>query len=597
MNQPSLNLSSLYNRLFTFGSFSRVLVQYIISYLIFSVILMFFAGFNAPLAIYLIPLGYLLIDVIVMSIFFKDRDYKIFDLRRSLGKYLFIIPISTIFAIAVMVVSSVINFQINYLVPIYVFHGSTVFIDTIVSIPMLRSGFVKSIVITSLKIVFMLFIFNILDALRQTYLSIMILTIISASLPSLVYAAIYLRGRKILKASPFELLRGYIDTWLLDNPSSLEKELSSKSLNYKSKTYLLIFPEFLTNPVAIIVPYIHFGPFKNVGSSDFPYVAAKFFYLNKSVNAAVLHAPSTHEHDLPSKADVYNYLNYLSTFEDPYVCNKISNIVSLEKEGAIAHGIRICDYVLIFLEYKEMEDIPPHVIRHIDEYAKERGFKSAIVVDCHNSLSKKDYILPDVAVELLIELGMDVVDKLRREDLHLFRVGFSKVFPPGVSKYDGLGSNGITVIYFETFTASNALIIIDSNNIFPSLKDRIMNLVLDSGVDRSIIMSTDTHEVAALEVIEGGYKILGEEGIDLDSFIEYIRMALNEARSSLVKSDIHVYEKDVSVKILGYNLLDKLSKFSMWASILFSRWFLLGYLFTLFMAVILSHIIYVSIPM
>ncbi len=594
MSESSLALSSLYNRLFTFGSLQRVAALYIIFYTLYTAVLYALLGIRLPLLIAsLIPLTYLLIDLMFFR-FFGNRDAEIFDIRRTLGKYLFILPVSSASISAYLLIAFLLGFAIQEYVVLGVVLASTVFIDSSVMYPMLESGTKKSIFLSTVKILMTSLSAMTWGASPSSLLYITISSVSAFVIPQILYMYIDRVGGRVLGASPFGFLRAYISTWLLDDPEDLEQQLKKNALQYKVKAYSIVFPESPDLPTGIIIPYIHYGPFKNVGSSDFPYQAASYFYMNKSMNTAVVHTPTTHELDLASREDVYVLLNAIAKFRNPSICGKISNIISVEKNSARALGIRLCDYVIIFLEYLEMEDIPSKVAVEIDKYARDRGFKAAIVVDCHNSLSRKDYILPAEAVDELIDVGLEAVDILKREDQHLFKVGFAKCIPEGVSRYSGLGSNGISVLYFETLVEKNAIIIIDSNNLDRTLKQRLESLIESMGIYNYVILTTDTHEVAALELVPGGYRILGEDPAISEKVVEALSQCIGEAMEKSVKSEAHIYFEEASVKILGYNLLDKLSKVSLWASNLFRKWFVMGYVLTVFISILLPHIIYLK---
>ncbi len=436
-----------------------------------------------------------------------------------------------------------------------------IFIDLLVYVPLLSKGFIKGAIIDLVKIGVTFLILSIFH-IKFNVLNIALL-IYSISVVIIFYTLIISLKDPILKKNLLEYLRGYVDSWLLDDPRRLDKLLEESSVEYTTKINYLVFPNTNPKPLMLLIPYIHFGPFKNIGSSSFPYTSSSYFNLRKNISAVVFHTPSSHELDLASNEQAYKILNTAVNFQKPIICNKISDIVR-EKEGkATVYGIRLCNAVMLFLEYEEMEDVPHIVINKLEKYARTVGFSQLFIIDCHNSLVDKSLILSEKAVNELIIASMKVLDRLKNVDQSYFKIGYIKIKPENISPTEGLGSSGISILYYETINKSNCIVVFDSNNLSPKLREEVINTLKNEGIDNLIIATTDTHEVTALEIIKGGYRILGEDESTNKIIVNNIKTGFAYVKKQISNSDVHIYSNQTPVKILGYDLLDKLGIISL----------------------------------
>ncbi len=543
------------------------------------------------LTIFLYPLLLLLVDLVLIQVVFGRRDRHIFSPRRLMGKYLFILlPSSAVLWIYYLIlgfspqVRSIIS-----IIPVAVVLYSKLFIDAVIYFPMLKNGLAKQWATALIVVLLTYLLLGFVDIGLLS--SVLVGAAIVSAIPNIFYGYLEARGRPILGESPFGYLRAYIDSWMLGDSSYMEELLEKSSVDYKVRVHMLIFSESRPNPLALLLPHLHFGPFKDIGSSAFPKIASEYLYLTKSLETGVFHTPSSHELDLPSKREVERMLGELLSLSGAELCNKISNMVVEEFGDSRVYGLRICNNLLLFIEYEEMEDIPIDISRDLVSYARSRGFKDVLVVDCHNSLSNKRYIMDEEALEEVLVAGKKVIDRLKFEPLHRFKVGYFKVYPGGLSVRDGLGSNGILAIYLETIEESSAVIVIDSNNMVKGLGKEIAKAVRGLGIDTVVVATTDTHEVAALELVEGGYKLLGEDPRLWRLIIDSCVMAVDMARRNARPAGIETMSREVGVKVLGYDLLERLSRVSVYSARLFKPFFVSGYTIALFMSIFLPHIV------
>ena len=569
MSEITHKYISLYEKLFTFGSFSRVIFTYSLFYLVY-LFLSYVKVYRVErielfILFSILPLYSTFLDYILMQLVVRGRDSQILSLRRIFGKHYIFLMVS----IGFLVLSILFSIFISPIVSLYDFFALLsimVFGDLLVFIPILYNGFIKSYLIVIIKIIPAILVVSTLSSNGFPLYNLIPLLIAAVSV-SIFY--IYVNGLSrrsgSVKGPLLEYLKGYIDSWMLDDPRYLDMLLEAGSVDIETKVDIIVFPDSYPSPSILLIPYFHFGPFKNIGSSSFPAIASSFMYSQKRLNATVFHSPSTHELDISSNEEVLKIIDRFGEFMNPTICNKISNIIKVSHGDATAYGFRFCKSAIIFLEYKEMEDIPYQVIQEIEKYAQEKGFENVSVIDCHNSLVNKSLVLTPEAISEIVMAAKNLIDRLKREDLSMYKVANEKVIPPSVTTLDGLGSNGISIVYYETLSASNCIITIDSNNLSPNLKKKIEGLMDRMSIDKYVVCTTDTHEVTALDLVEGGYHVLGEDEKTSHEIVRSIELALRNIRDKLRPSDIHFYRFSITTKVLGYDLIEKLGELSLLA--------------------------------
>ncbi len=596
MSEVTHKYIHLYEKLFTFGSLNKVISTYLLLYSIY-LLLTFAKIYNNQLLIIFatasfLPLYSTLLDYILIKYVIRGRDLQIFSLRRLLGKHYLFFLISILY-LTLSLILELFSSVSNPVYDTFVLTSIMVFGDLLVFIPILYNGFTKSYLLVTIKAIpIILVTLGFSKILPSAYNFIpLIIAVISISLFYIYVNSLSRRSRSV-KGPLLEYLKGYLDSWMLDEPSYLDRLLEEGSIDIKTKVDAIVFPDVYPSPLILLIPYFHFGPFKNIGSSSFPAVASSYMYSEKKLNATIFHTPSTHELDISSNNEVIKLLERIGDFKEPDICNKISNIVKVSYGDATAYGFKFCRNAVIFLEYKEMEDIPHQIIQEIEKYAKEKGFENISIIDCHNSLVNKSLVLTPEAINEIVMAAKNLIDQLKRESLSIYKIANEKIIPPSITTLDGLGSNGISITYFETMTAVNCIITIDSNNLSPNLKKRVEELLKRKNIDRFVICTTDTHEVTALDLVEGGYRVLGEDESVSQEIIRNIELSLNKVRDNLRSSDIHFYRFMVTTKVLGYDLIDKLGELSLSAFKMFKAFISFGIPIFLFVLITVPFLMF-----
>ena len=568
MSSVTDQLASYYRKLFTLGSLKRNIFIFLGLY---SLIIIITYALSIPsythgltlsplYIIWVLPIASLAVDYLVMTN--NERDKRLYTVRRLLALNnvfnIFLIAGLSIFAPLLAMSSSylpvicfIFSAALGYKLIILYSTSESKKIFIILDLLSLTLIFITSIILTHN---FDFFSISILDIYLSIYLS----------LATLALATFYLGyvdriSKKVTGVSVYSYLKGFIDSWVINDPTFLESLISPNSINVKSEVDYIVYPDLPAFPLLILAPYFHFGPFKNVGSSDFPSIASKYFFNTKGMETMVFHTPSTHSLDIPNKNEVKKILNTIDDFKNPYIANTMSNVLTLKSSLSTVHLVRLDNVALIFLEADEMEDVPPNVIREIRSEAKKLGYKHVVVIDSHNALTRIRYRLSDELVNDMVALAKRALREGLDLDTYPFKANFTKINLPGITVKNGLGSSGVSIFAWETLTSKNILINFDSNNLAPQLRNAITSMVTEEFGAKVIVTSNDTHEVSAVPLNIRGYNILGEKREDIKVILHYVKTGILKCMESLKETDILIYNKEFNVDVIGMDALEKLN--------------------------------------
>ncbi|MBS7611621.1 DUF2070 family protein [Candidatus Bathyarchaeota archaeon] len=366
--------------------------------------------------------------------------------------------------------------------------------------------------------------------------------------------------RPIIGFSGLMLFRAFLANWMENLDGPIENVLEELGVESEHSIDLLIF-KTSNRRTAVIVPYIHPGPFKNVGSSLLPWSIQVFTEKEFKCEAvAVPHGISTHIYNLTSKKYISKILDALSSLKLEF------NISEASKPIRVYHGDAqaICQsfdrtaFLVLTLAPNPMEDIPPKVKTILKDYGRFLGFESVMVVDAHNSFSWDIHSMSDETLQALIEAGKTALCMASKAEFNRFKIGFSKKHMHGYDVKDGIGPGGIVLHLFMVENSLYAYVTVDGNNMVSGLREKIIQNLKEMGVSEAEVFTTDTHMVNAV-VLDRGYHPIGE-AIDEKSIIQAVLDAFKEAYSRLEWASAYYGETTVrDLKVLGDGL-SKLTK-------------------------------------
>jgi putative membrane protein len=339
-------------------------------------------------------------------------------------------------------------------------------------------------------------------------------------------------GKTAYSLPALPLFRAFILNWVDNQNAPLEKYLEEMGEDADIAVTLLKF-DASKPKAAIIVPQVHPGPFKNIGSSLLPSLLKREVEKESGANVCVPLGLLGHELDLASQTQNYKIIaqTIASAKFEPQAA-LASSLVRVKEGDATASCQIFGDtaFLSFTLAPKTTEDLPQELGRIVAEEAKKLGLQNAVVVNCHNCLTS--IVDTDEHLDELQRVASRCLQDAVALPAKQFSVGSYTVFPTEFSLKAGMGAGGITVIIVQEEKQKTAYIIIDGNNMAPGLREKILDNLRGLGFDICEVYTTDTHAVTASVTGRQGYHPVGEV-MDNTLLIQYIVEAAKKAEANL----------------------------------------------------------------
>lgn len=351
--------------------------------------------------------------------------------------------------------------------------------------------------------------------------------------------------RKSFGVSSTDAFSMFIAQWLYHN-----KDLEEALENVGSKARVLLsFMAFERSKdrIFFVVPCIHFGPFGNLGGSEFSNLVAK--ELDKKYNSTtfVFHGTATHDLNPVSSSELNKVVNTCERCikEAKYVRAEVYLAKGREEECR-ADVLRINDCAFIGLSRapETTEDINFGLGLAMMAEA-EKNAKIAIVADQHNAETGEI-----TTFEPGSKVGFDYTQAIiqavtaKKTKSNKLMIGISK----RAVDLPFIGSAGIKTAVFST-NPEYVLILVDANGIAPQFQERIISEIQKLGKEYNKewsvgVYTTDTHEI---NIIRGGLNPIKEEGL----LLEEIKIGVVEAMLDLSEAKFFATKKWFDINTLG----------------------------------------------
>jgi putative membrane protein len=371
-------------------------------------------------------------------------------------------------------------------------------------------------------------------------------------------------GELAIGIGAINLFKGFLANWLENKTYPLEKHFEKLGSTSDVSIAVLAFGKKESIKALMVVPEIHPGPFRNLGSSNIPYTIQKTLEEKFNAITMVPHGISGHERDLASQQQCDKVLKEIMNLADFSVfSSKATKMIRAEVGFGKATCQMFGDLALVTITCApiSMEDILSEVNTQIIREGKKMGAQSVVVIDAHNSIGGIDEVSL-MSDELLKDLKMatrKAIEAAVNELKGPYEIGVAKVIPKEFGVIQGMGAGGITVLVVVIGKHRYAYITIDGNNMVRGLREEI-RLSLKDIIDDCEVLTTDTHAVNARSSSIRGYYPIGEV-IDHKTLISYIRNLVVQAVSDTQKSEnAYRLDKIKNIKVIGEKRLVELSK-------------------------------------
>lgn len=351
------------------------------------------------------------------------------------------------------------------------------------------------------------------------------------------------------------LFRAFILNWVTGENAPLEKYLEEMGENSDIDVSVLKFDSSKPN-AAIILPLVHPGPFKNIGSSLLPSLLKRSYEKEFGCNACVPLGILGHELDLASQAQNQKIISeVIASSKIPATADLASPLVRAVNGDATASCQLFGDtaFLCFSLAPKTTEDLPQELGRIVTEEAQKYGLKNAIIVNTHNCLTNVDDTKEHLdELQRAASISLQKAVDLQKEP---FMVGSATVYPKEFTLKAGMGTGGITAVTVTVGKQKSAYVVIDGNNMAPGLREEILDTLGALGFDESEVFTTDTHAVSALVTGGRGYYTIGEV-MDHKILLGYISDVAKQAQAKLELSKAgYLHLLVTKVRVIGEDRL------------------------------------------
>lgn len=355
------------------------------------------------------------------------------------------------------------------------------------------------------------------------------------------------------------LFKAFLANWTEDLIAPMETFFEKLGNQQDVKVSLLTFRSGEKIKAVIVVPALHPGPFKNLGSSLLPSLIQTTIQNKFDCVVSAPHGLVGHELDVSTWSENQRVVNSILEFvSSSSIYSKATPMVRTESDDAKASCQLFgdCAFLTLTTAPKTIEDLPPELNSLIVSEAEKRGL-SVLAIDAHNSMGGS--FDRDSAVKSFSEASVDCLEKALKTENSRFKAGAATVVPPEFTVQDGMGAGGISVIVVEVADQKVAYVTIDGNNMVSGLRDKILSALKELGIDDGEVLTTDTHSVCGMIRSARGYNLVGE-AIDHMKLINYIKEATIHALDSMEPVEASWRTEVIpNVKVIGEQQITELT--------------------------------------
>jgi len=400
--------------------------------------------------------------------------------------------------------------------------------------------------------------FAIADPLR--FLPFLVISpVVSCAFAFLFISLLDRMGRRAYGIPSMPLFKAFMLNWVAALNAPFEGFLEKLGEDEDVEVTLLKFDSYKPK-AAIIVPLVHPGPFKNIGSSLLPSMLKRDFEKEFGCDTCVPLGILGHELDLASQAQNQKIITeVLKSAKFAASAYRATPFVKVA-DGFVTVSCQVFGktaFLSFTLAPKTTEDLPQELGRVVNEEAEKLGLECNIVVNAHNSIN--DTVDVEASLSTLSEVASKCLKKAVSLPSYAFEVGASTVFPKEFGLKDGMGQGGITVVVVKVAEQKTAYVVIDGNNMVSGFREEILSDLRSAGFHECEVFTTDTHAVSALILGRRGYHPVGEV-MDHATLIGYIQKAAKAAAANLETCNAGCLRLVVpKVRVIGEARLESLS--------------------------------------
>jgi len=340
----------------------------------------------------------------------------------------------------------------------------------------------------------------------------------------------------------------FLRNWL-GGDKSIERVFQKHGVKRKIHTHIIY-----GDRIAIIYPDIHFGPFRNTGSSMFPSMLREMF-SQKNIHPIVLHGMGSHERNVVTSKETSQYAKY--------IYEKIARGEGIEILVGMPFKVKYYDWEALVIPFskvilafisrpgKGIDDLPYSIQEYALKKSLEHDIPPLILVDSHNWEAENK-----IDQRSLMELVDKIIDEFlnRQENYFEPNIGLAFHTPNG---FPGI-IDDMVFLAINVGECKVGILYVPGNNMVPGLRDKIINVILDVGYDLAEVLTNDEHRETGLfsdyvyTPVQYSRKLL-----------DTIKKMANDALRTISKSNLRYIFTERDLHLMGdlaWRLLDLLEK-------------------------------------
>ena len=343
-----------------------------------------------------------------------------------------------------------------------------------------------------------------------------------------IYAIFWLINAPMKRAygvSSTDAVSLFLAQWF-EQSRGLESVLESVGEKVDTLVGVLAFKAKRKLKCIFVVPYVHFGPFGNLGGSEFPYLISSELARRWKAPAFVFHGTATPDFNPTASAEVYKIYSACDAALKNMKFEKARGSASVGKFGTCrAECLKLNENAFIGLSRapRTTEDIDFSLGLALMKTAEAGGARSALVVDAHNAETGEI-----TRVESGNPIGFEYMEAVRRA---VDEKGENEPVRLGIA-YDnmneffsaGVGRAGLRCAVFEFGKKRYALVLLDANGITPVFRREVIDALRANGFENCEVFTTDSHSV---NVVSGVLNPVGNKM--RDEIVARIRACVKNA--------------------------------------------------------------------
>jgi putative membrane protein len=337
----------------------------------------------------------------------------------------------------------------------------------------------------------------------------------------------------------------FVSQWLYQN-KDLEKAFESVGTRVRTLVTMMGF-ERAHDKVFFVTPLVHFGPFGNLGGSEFSYLVAQALDKKHKSKSFVFHGPVTHDLNPVSSSQIKHIIDacdYCIQNRKPETGHVTYSSGSEAECNAQALRFNNSSFIGLSRAPYVTEDISFGLGLTMMSEA-EKHSEVAMIVDQHNAETGEitSFEPGDIVGYNYIKSVENVFTKAK-ESQNKLKIGIS------INSHDSgfLGRAGIKIAVISS-KPEYVIVLLDSNGITPEFRDVVVRKIKKFGasIGREFeigVFTTDTH---ATNVVRGVVNPLKAE----DAIMEAIGTGVQEALKDMQEAKFFAAKRWFDIDVLG----------------------------------------------